>query len=98
MQFNDQTFFVHNKTVKYAKLSLGMLDNKNKLRWVFVWIANWKYFENIVLSLIIINSVLLGIKDYTDPDDRGTRNKFILYFEPVFTYSFLTECVIKIIA
>jgi hypothetical protein len=95
---DDQTFYVHNKLVKYAKMSLGMLDTKNKIRWIFVWFANWKYFENTVLSLIIINSILLGIKDYTDPNDETSRNKFILLLEPVFTYSFLIECVVKIIA
>jgi hypothetical protein len=66
---DDCTFFVHGKHVKFSKRSLGMLDNKNRIRIVLVWLITSKWFENFIISLILINSLFLGIKDYTDKEN-----------------------------
>jgi hypothetical protein len=47
--------------------------------------------------LILINALLLGIKDYTDPDNLTARNQFLDQFEPIFTWSFLLEFTLKVI-
>ena len=76
---DESAFYVHGKVVKYSKLSLGMLNNKNKLRWVLVWIITSKQFENFIMLLIIINSLVLGMKDYTQKDDQEIKqiNKIV---------------------
>jgi hypothetical protein len=95
---DERSFYVHDKFVKYNKNSLGIFENKTKVRFAMAWVVNSKWFDNTVITLIIINSILLGMKDYTDPNDKTEMNKIINYFEPLFTYSFLTECVCKVIA
>lgn len=47
--------------------------------------------------MIIINSLLLGIKDYKDFENKTTINQFVEGCEPAFTYIFLFECCAKII-
>lgn len=48
--------------------------------------------------MILFNSLLLGIKDYTDKDNTSERNKFVDSFEPFFMYTFTLEAIIKIVA
>jgi hypothetical protein len=94
---DDCTFFVHGKYIKYSNRSLGMLDNKNKFRIFLVWLINHKWFENFIILLILVNSLLLGAKDYTDYDNVTPVNRFVESCEPFFTYMFLMECVSKIL-
>lgn len=63
-----------------------------------VWLINHKWFENFIMALIFLNSMLLGIKDYTDYENVTPINSFIESCEPFFTYMFLIECVSKILA
>ena len=65
--------------MRYSKNSLAILNNKTKLRFALVWIITSKWFDRLIMLLIIINSILLGIKDYTvgDNDDAVPRNKII---------------------
>jgi hypothetical protein len=95
---DDCTFFVHGKHVKFSKRSLGMLDNKNKIRIALVWLITSKWFENFIISLILINSLFLGMKDYTDKENVTPINKFVEFLEPFFMYIFLGECVSKVLA
>lgn len=89
---------VHGQHKRFSKSSLGLFDNRSKLRYVIVWIVTSKYFDRIIISLIGLNSIMLGIKDYKDPENKTTINIFINKFEPVFTYSFTLEFILKAIA
>ena len=71
---DDRVFFVHGKFFYYSNRSLGMFDNKNKLRICMVWLINHKWFENFIMALIFVNSALLGIKDYTDYENKTAIN------------------------
>lgn len=62
-----------------------------------VWVITSKYWENFIISAILINSLLLGIKDYTDYSNLSKLNRFIESAEPFFTYTFLLECSLKIL-
>ena len=98
-QVKDEcTFIVHGKKKRFGKNSLGLLSNKNKFRWTLVWITQSPIFENFIVFLILLNSLFLGIKDYTDKNNVTDRNRFIENMEPFFTWVFLGECVSKIIA
>jgi len=74
MVHDEESFYMHGKNVKYCKMAFGILDNKIKIRWCFVWIVTSPWFNNLILSLIIINSIILGAKDYTDPKDLTAKN------------------------
>lgn len=96
---NDETsFYVHGKFKKFSKTSLGVLENKHHFRYVFVWLVTSKWFENCIISLILLNSLVLGAKDYTDYENETKINEFIEDLEPFFTSFFLAECCSKIIA
>ena len=63
--------------IKFGKNSLGVLENKNKFRWAFVWLATSKYLERFIIFVIMVNSILMGIKDYKDKNDSSPINAFI---------------------
>lgn len=67
---DEHSFYVHGKFVRFSKSSLGILDNKTKLRWSLAWIITSKRFEQFIIFLIMLNSVFLGIKDYTDIENK----------------------------
>lgn len=94
---DHRSFYVHGKFCKYSKTSLGLLDNRSKIRWYIVYLITSKKFENFILIMIIINSVFLGVKDYTDQDNQTSINKFVENSEPFFTYIFLFECVSRVV-
>lgn len=54
-------------------------------------------FDKIVVFFIMVNSLLLGMKDYKDELNCTSINKFVESFEPFFMWSFLIECGLKII-
>jgi len=95
---NDTTFLLHGKVYKFCNLSLGFLDNKNKFRIFCTWVITSRWFENLIIFFILLNSVLLGIKDYKDFDNETQINQYIEMSEPFFTYMFLMECLFKCIA
>lgn len=95
---DERTFYVHGKYKRFGKNSLGVFSNKSKLRWSLVWLTQAPLFENFIVFLILLNSLFLGIKDYTDKENVTMRNRFIESMEPFFTYVFLGECVSKIVA
>ena len=80
----------------FAKNSLGFLSNKNFFRIGMVWIVTWPWFERIVLTLILLNSIGLGIKDYTDTENETYINQFIEQFDIYFTVAFCIEAALKI--
>jgi len=92
------SFFVHGKIYKFSKESLGVFDNKNKLRIWSVWLITSKRFDLCVLFLILLNSIFLGMMDYTDEENVSWQNQLVEKSEPVFTALFTIEAVVKIIA
>jgi len=95
---DEKTFFVHGKIHRFSKLSLGLLDNKTKFRFFLVWLTTSAYFETFIILLISLNSIFLGIKDYTDVKNESARNDFVetsdIYFIVIFTF----ECISKVCA
>ena len=59
---------------------------------------HWKWFERVILLLIILNSISLGMKDYTDTKNESNINKRIDSFEIYFTTAFVIEAIVKIVA
>ena len=65
---DDRTFAAHGTYYKFSKDSLSFLSNKSLIRKILVWIITWKYFELFIVLVIVLNSVFLGIYDYTIPE------------------------------
>ena len=63
-----------------------------------VWIANWKVFDGFIMFLIAINSILLGLMDYTPGSDGKFINILVNNLELPFLIIFTLEMVIKVIA
>ena len=95
---DENSFYVNGRHLRFSKNSLAVFDNKQKLRYAMVVLTTSKVFDRCVLGLILLNSLFLGIKDYTDVNNTTKVNKYIEDLEPIFTYSFLFECMTKIVA
>ena len=61
------------------------------------WVVTHKRFDHFIVTLIMINSLLLGIKSYTDVENTTTRNKIVEGLDPYFTAAFTIECALKVI-
>lgn len=84
--------------MRFSKDSLSVFDNKNRFRWACVWLTTHPKFDAFIISMIAINSITLGIKDYEDVENVSTRNQVVDAVDPIFTVMFVIECVLKIIA
>lgn len=89
-------FYAHGKKFRFWSTSLNWLDNKNFIRKIWVWIVCSKWFDRVIIFLIILNSLFLGIMDYTDTENKSWRNKLVVYSEPIFATVFTFEWAIKI--
>jgi hypothetical protein len=89
---------MHGKQLYFSQTSWGFLTNKSRLRLLMVWLTQSKWFENFIISLIVINSILLGLKDYSDVDNTGNLNRTLESIEPIFTILFAFEALGKSIA
>ena len=90
-------FYSHGKYHRFSEKSVWVLVKGNPIREGIVWIITHKRFDHVVVGLILFNSLLLGIKDYTDVDNVTQINQFVEKCEPVFAYAFTIECVFKIL-
>ena len=95
---DDTTFFVHGKFVKYSRRSYAIFENKNKLRIFCVWLITSRYFDYFITAMILLNSLFLGIKDYTIGTHESHINRFVEEAENVFFIIFLGEFIAKSIA
>ena len=50
--------------------SLNCFTKESKVRQFLVRLVTWKYFELFITLMIMANSVLLGIMDYTDTNNE----------------------------
>ena len=88
---------MHGKKHIFSKRSVWLFRNNNRPRRAIVWVITHKRFDHLIVFLILLNALLLGIKDYTDTENETPINKFVESMEPVFVISFTVECVLKIL-
>ena len=81
----------------YSPKSIFCLRHDNCLRLRIILVITHKGFDNFIIMLIGFNSLLLGIKDYTDDINCSSVNTFVESMEPLFMWSFLIECCSKIL-
>ena len=57
-----------------------------------------RFFEYFIILVIIGNSLVLSLQDYSDRDSKTLYNKLLDYVQDAFTAIFTLECIFKIIA
>lgn len=78
--------------------SLNYFTLHNPIRIKVLKLVEHKYFDIFTMSLILLNSIFLGLYDYTDKDGKFWGNKLVDKSEFFFTAVFTMECILKIIA
>lgn len=89
---------VKTKIVVYDYRSLFCLHFENSFRKRLVNFTCSHMFENIVILLILINSVVLAIYDYKDRDNETDWNIRLERMGEVLTILFTIEMLLKILA
>jgi hypothetical protein len=89
--------------LRYCWTSLGQFDLEDPIRLYAISIMENPWFDRTVIILIAINSILLGIIDYTWIDDGNQTdmpliNRIVDESEIVFTLFFTFECGVKILS
>jgi hypothetical protein len=89
--------YANGKWHNFSEKSLYIFTKHNGFRKIVINIITHKNFDRFIVFLIMANSLLLGIKDYTDVENKSSINRFVENCEPIFTWSFFTECFLKIV-
>lgn len=61
-------FYAHGRLYRFSHVALGCIPATNPLRKKLVWLITSKVFENFVLFLIVLNSISLGMVDFSNVD------------------------------
>jgi hypothetical protein len=61
-------------------------------------IVDHKAFDIFITTLIILNALILGVNDYNENNVSTWRNDLLVYTEPVFTFFFTIEFMLKVTA
>jgi len=92
---------MHDKVIYRDMNALCCLSHKNPIRRALIYFVEWKWFDRMIMFAIIINSVLLGIRDYENrisgPEYCSSINPYLDFAGYVLTILFMVECVLKII-
>lgn len=78
--------------------SLFLFSVHSGFRQKVLIIVEWFWFDNFVLFLIVLGSVLQLCYRWREPDDEGFNWYFNQVFERIFTSFFTCELVLKVIA
>jgi hypothetical protein len=94
---------VENHGVKktYDPNALCCLKVIHPVRSRLIWLISWKHFDRFIMLVIVVNSILLGMRDYKDrikPDFDTTYNDSLEQVGIVLSIIFFIECIAKIIA
>ena len=91
---------LNKKFVIYDKKSCCIFRGESWFRRQIVWFTCWPVFDNLIITLILVNSLMLTMVDYSDRDAEviSDHNRMIEFIGSIFTYIFTLECVLKIIA
>jgi len=86
------------KVVVYDAKSMYLFHHQNRLRRRIVGIVESSLFNNIILTLIVLNSMTLAMYNYDDRDNCKAKNILLNKIGLVFSICFIIECILKIIA
>jgi hypothetical protein len=81
---------------RVVEQSLNVISISNPIRLLCLWIVEQPAFDNVILLLIIVNSMLLAGEDQRNPE--YFINVFANELDVYLTIIFTCECVLKVIA
>ena len=84
----------------YCKTSLNWFPLDDPVRRQAIFLIEWPRFDQFIILLIALNSVFLGMMDYTWDGElpKPLGNKLVDNTEMLFTFFFTCECIVKILA
>jgi voltage-gated sodium channel type IX alpha len=82
----------------FVSKSLYIFDKSNRFRIFITNIVVSRLFDIFIICLIIMNSLILGIVDYNDNNEKTWRNDINNYSDPAFIFLFTIEMIMKIVA
>lgn len=88
-------FWAWNKWHKFSHSALWIFNNKNKFRQYVVKLITHRRFDHFIVFLIALNSIMLGIRDYTN--DEAEINYVVDGSDQIFVVFFALECISKIL-
>jgi hypothetical protein len=91
----------HGDKKTYDPNALCCLKIQNPVRNRLIWLITWNYFDRFIMLVILVNSILLGMRDYSDridPDFDMSYNETLDKIGIVLSIIFFIECVFKILA
>lgn len=107
----EAVFEFHGKRLVYPRTSLYLFGSNNRVRAACVRAVTHPWFDRFILLLILLNSIVLALTDWsvidTDPDsehvgepieDGSWRNTLLYKTESTFTALFAVEFVLKVVA
>lgn len=97
-------FSFHGRSFRFATISLGFLDTRNRFRRALAWLVTSRQFEAFILLCIVANSIFLGMADFSHVDantydlrtDGSDINTFLWTAELAFIAIFTVELVCKV--
>ena len=63
-----------------------------------MYIVESKVFDTFIILLILLNSLVLAAYDYSDRDNKTTRNGWLNKANNIFSVFFMVESLLKIVA
>lgn len=80
------------------KYSLFLFSGTNSIRKASVWLSEWKYFKQLIILAIFLNTLSLALYDYSDRDSLTYNNQILDNAGNAFTYIFTMEAIVEILA
>ena len=81
----------------YDRKSLNIFHHKTFCRKTMVRIVESKNFDNAIVILILMATLLMLLVDYSDSENETEYNQKLELVSSVFVYLFTLECLLKII-
>jgi len=82
----------------YTNMSLFIMKPAHPLRAFAIKITSHKKFDQIILTLILLNCVFLCLNDPMDTDEDSSRNVILNLAGMIFGSFFFVEMILKVIA
>ena len=95
IELEDEKSQFKKEKIEVIGRSLGLFEPESKLRVICYNIVGFKHYDNIILGLIGISTVLLTL-DNPLYDKAGTEVRILYYLDFVMTVLFTIECAITI--
>lgn len=91
----NSQFTAHDKEYTFSPKSLYIFSNTNSFRLKVINMITHKNFDNLILVIIVSNSICLAMMDYED--ENAFINKQIEHANTFFSVAFGLECIFKVI-